>query len=77
MSDLKNRIERLEGSLGEQATIREPFYIDDLIRKLGLDPEKVRATAQADKHPLSEIIAGELGLSNQEFLKALKEGGEG
>lgn len=74
MSDLENRIIRLEGSLGGQGTMREPDPdTDSLIAKLGLDPVVVRATARANDKPIAEVIAGELGMSKKEFMEAVKK----
>lgn len=72
---LEHRITRLEGSLGGQGTIREPAPDkDSLIKKLGLDPVVVRATAQANEQSLAEVIAGELDMSTRDFLKAVRRG---
>lgn len=73
MSDLENRIARLEGSLKGQGTIWElDVDTDSLIRKLGLDPDAVRATARANGQPIGEVIASELGMSFKDFKKALR-----
>ncbi|MBA7580225.1 hypothetical protein ES708_22116 [subsurface metagenome] len=73
MSDLENRIERLEGSLGGQGTMREPVETDAVISKLGLDPDAVRATAHSRQESLASVIAGELSMSKKEFMEAVKK----
>ncbi|MBA7666987.1 hypothetical protein ES703_75072 [subsurface metagenome] len=73
MSDLENRIERLEGSLGGQGTMREPVDTDAVISTLGLDPVVVRVTAQANGESLASVIAGELSMSLKEFMEAVKK----
>lgn len=77
MSELENRIERLEGSLGGQGTMREPYDLDELIRKLGFDPVVVRAKAIENEQSIAWVVAGELGMSPGDFQKALKQGARG
>lgn len=75
MNNLEDRIKKLEKRTGGQDTIREPSPdTDSLIRKMGFDPEKVRATAKANESSLAEVMATELGMSVKEFRKALRRG---
>ena len=45
---------------------------DDILRKLTLDPDTVRATAKENNQSIAEVTAGELGMSSKDFQKALK-----
>ncbi len=74
---LDNRIKRLEGSLRGRGTMREPAPdTDSLIKKLGLDPVVVRATAQANEQSLAEVIASKLDMTPGDFLKAVRRGAQ-
>lgn len=78
MSELEQRIIRLEDRLGGQGAMREPDPdTDELIAKFGLDPVMVRAAAEADGKPLAEVIASELGMSLQDLKKDLKQRARG
>jgi len=74
MSNLEDRITRLEANLLKgQATEHEPdISTDSIIRKLGLDPDKVRVTAKENNQSIAEVTAGELGMPFQDFQKALR-----
>ncbi len=75
---LERRIAHLESNLKGQDTMRGPeFSTDDIIRKLGLDPDVVRATAKESNQSVAEVLAGELGMSYKDFQKALKLRTEG
>jgi hypothetical protein len=70
---LERRLRQLEASLKCQDTKYEPdISTDGIIRKLGLDPNIVRDTAKANGQSLAEVAAGELGMSYEDFQKALK-----
>jgi len=70
---LEHRITHLENNLKGQDTMARPdINLDDIIRKLGLDPVMVRATAKENNQSIAEVSAGELGMSYGEFQKALK-----
>jgi len=45
---------------------------DDILRKLTLEPDPVRATAKENNQSIAEVTAGELGMSYGDFQKALK-----
>ena len=70
---LERRLRQLESSLKYQDTKHEPdISTDSIIRKLGLDPDVVRATARANGQSIMEVVAGELGISYGDFQIALK-----
>lgn len=75
---LERRLRQLEASFKGQDTIREPSPdLDSMIRKLGLDPGMVRATAEDNHQSIVEVIAGELGMSYKDFQAVVKRGAEG
>lgn len=47
--------------------------LDDIIKKLGLDPVAVRATAAENGQSIVEAIAGEMGISSQDLNADLKK----
>ena len=70
---LIQRIEHLENNLkGQEPEIRPTINLDDVVRKLGLDPDKVSATAKEKKQSRIEVIAAELGIPYPDFVRALK-----
>jgi len=70
---LEQRIEHLENDLkGQEPETRPTINLDDVIRKLGLDPDMVRATAKEKNRSLAEVIAGELGMSYADLIRELK-----
>jgi len=75
---LEQRIENLENNLkGQEPETRPTINLDDVIRKLGLDPDKVRAIAKEKKQSGAEVIAAELGIPFPDFVRDLKLGAEG
>jgi hypothetical protein len=72
VSDLENRITHLESNLKGHDTMREPPGPDDIIRRLGLDPDMVRATAKENNQSMAEVVAGKLGMSYKDFQGVLK-----
>lgn len=70
---LVDRVKKLERRPETWETIHELDYsTDDIIRKLGFDPDVVRATARISGRSMASVITGELGMSCQDFLKSLK-----
>lgn len=45
---------------------------DDILRKLTLEPDMMRATAKENNQSIAEVTAGELGMSFKDFKKALR-----
>lgn len=69
---LKRRLRWLEASLKYQDIRHKPdISTDDIIRKLGLDPDALRAIAKENKQSMAEVIADELGMSLIDFKEAL------
>lgn len=59
---LKQRIEHLENNMKGQDTMQQTeINLDDVIRKLGLDPDKINAIAREKNQGRAEIIAAEPG----------------
>ena len=76
--NLDSRIQQLENTLKEQEpTQRAETNLDDIIRKLELDPDKVRATAKEKNQSRAEFIAAELGIAYPDFVRVLKLRAEG
>ena len=76
--NLDSRIQRLEDSLkGQDSTQQAEINLDDVIRKLGLDPDKVTAAAKENNQSRAEVIAAELGIPYSDFVRALKLTAEG
>lgn len=76
--NLDSRIQRLENNLKGQDTAQQAeINLDDVIRKLGLDPDKVTATAKENNQSRAEVIAAELGIPYPDFVRALKLRAEG
>jgi hypothetical protein len=46
--------------------------VDDVIRRFGLEPDTIKATARANGQSIMEVIAGELGISYGDLQKALR-----
>lgn len=72
MSDLENRIARLEDNLGDQGTPESHPDIDEIIRKLGLDPDRVNAIAIEKNQSRAEVVTAELGMPHGDFIRDLK-----
>ena len=70
---LEHRIEHLENDLkGQEPETRPDIDTNDVIRKLGLDPDKVRIIAKEKNQSRMEVIAAELGMSYADFVRELK-----
>jgi len=70
---LQGRIARLESNLRGQDTMPQPqLSVDDVIRRFGLEPDTIKATARANGQSIMEVIAGELGISYGDLQKALR-----
>jgi len=75
---LIQRIEHLENNLkGQEPEIRPAINLDDVVRKLGLDPDKVSAIAKEKKQSRAVVIAAELGIPYPDFVRTLRLGAEG
>ena len=72
---IRDRIEKLEQRQRTQEIMSQPrFSSDDVIRKFGLDPDKLR-TEQRERLgylSLAEIVAERIGISFTEFKASLK-----
>ena len=75
---IEKRIEKIERRTRSQGAMREPTLdTDSLIRKMGFDPVKVRATAKANEQSIAWVIAGELGMSYKDFFKTIEKRARG
>ena len=75
--NLDSRIQRLEDNLKGQDTAQwAEISLDDVVRKLGLDPDKVSATSKEKNQSRAEVIAAELGIPYPDFVRTLKLGAE-
>ena len=71
--NLDSRVQRLEDNLkGQEPTHRAEVNLDDIVRKLGLDPERVTATAKENNQSRAEVIAAELGIPYADFVRTLR-----
>ncbi len=78
MNNIGNRIKRLEDNQKGQDAMREPHLdTDGIIRKFGLDPEKVMAIAKANEQSIAWVIAGALGMSVRDFYESIKKRARG
>lgn len=70
---LKYRIEHLENNMEGQDTMQQvEITLDDVIRKLGLAPDKIKAIAREKNQSRAEIIAAELGMPYTDFVRELQ-----
>jgi hypothetical protein len=70
---LEQRIKRLENTpKGQEPETGPAINPDDVIRKLGLDPDMVRATAKEKNQSRMEVIAVELGIPYGNLVRALE-----
>lgn len=69
---LENRIKNLEQHTVGATANRETLVTDDILRKLGLDPDKVRTAAKEKNQSRMEVIAAELGMPYVDFVRELK-----
>jgi len=70
---LEQRIEHLENNLkGQEPETRPAINLDDVIRKLGLDPDKVSTIAKEKNQSRMEVIAAELGMPYVDFVRELE-----
>jgi hypothetical protein len=73
MNNLDNRIQRLEDRLkGQDKMSRANVATEDVIRKLALDPDKLRATARENNQSMAEVMASELNMPSRNLKEALK-----
>lgn len=72
---LEHRIKHLENNVkGQEPETRPAINLDDIIRKLGLDPDKVSIIAKEKNQSQAEVIAAELGMPYADFIRELKHG---
>ncbi|MEW6143358.1 MAG: hypothetical protein AB1597_09460 [Chloroflexota bacterium] len=68
-------ISQVRSARGEDTSLPElakESIIEATFAKMGLDPDTVRAMARANNQSMAEVIAGELGMSYEDFQRALK-----
>ncbi|OGO04595.1 MAG: hypothetical protein A2Y60_01815 [Chloroflexi bacterium RBG_13_54_9] len=68
---LENRIKNLEQHTVGATANRETLLTDDILHKLGLDPDKVRTLAKEKNQSRMEVTAGELGMPYADFVREL------
>jgi hypothetical protein len=70
---LEQRIEHLENNLkGQETETRPTINLDDVVRKLGLDPDKVSTIAKEKNQSRLDVIAAELGMPYADFIRELR-----
>ena len=75
---LGQRIKHLENNVREQEPETRPaINLGDVIRKLGLNPDKVSIIAKEKNQSSAEVIAAELGMPYTDFVRELKLGAQG
>jgi len=71
--NLDSRIQRLENNLkGQEPKTRPEIDLNDVVRKLGLDPDVVSTIAKEKNQSRLEVIAAELGIPYADFVRTLE-----